>query len=239
MSTNKEKSYFRFHSFGFEKFAEDSLLKVRKQIYLNFFQKLKPSSTDLVLDVGVSAQDHPASNFFEQYYPWSHNLTALGLGDFKVLEKIYPGLSYIKGDGKHLPFPDKHFDWVFSHAVVEHVGNETDQISFVGELIRVAKKGIFVTSPNRLHPLEFHTGFPLFHYLPKRIHLWIYSLLGKKFYSSEENLNLLFPNTFRKVMMGALALAQIKNYKLEKQYVYWLGLPSNTLFLLTFNDDVH
>ena len=39
--------------------------------------------------------------------------------------------------------------------------------------------------------IDFHTQIPLIHWLPKNIHRKILSLIGLKFYSKEENLNLL------------------------------------------------
>jgi hypothetical protein len=85
MKTNKTESYFKFSSFGFTNFANNSLIYVRESIFNKFLEESNINSTDLVLDVGVSAQDHQSSNFFEQYYPFKNNLTALGLGDFQDL----------------------------------------------------------------------------------------------------------------------------------------------------------
>ncbi|WP_167884454.1 methyltransferase domain-containing protein [Leptospira ilyithenensis] len=231
MAVNKDSSYFRFNSLGLSSLAERSLKLVRQRIYNQFAAIANVTEKIKVLDVGVSAQDHPSSNFFEQYFPYKNNITALGLGDFKELEKIYPGLTYVKGDGRILPFSDKSFDWVFSHAVIEHVGNSSNQEAFIAELIRVSKKGVFLTSPNRLHPLEFHTGLPLFHYFPKALHLKIYKILGQSFYCTEENLNLLFPSDFKDRIDAAFRLIGVSESAVVKRnFAYWLGLPSNTLY---------
>ncbi len=63
----------------------------------------------------------------------------------------------VKADGCDLPFESESFDWVFSNAVIEHVGNFKKQKQFADEIRRVAAKGYFVTTPNKFFPLEPHT----------------------------------------------------------------------------------
>src|SRR6266436_5854265 len=75
----------------------------------------------------------------------------------------------IKADGRDLPFESRSFDWVFSNAVIEHVGSWEDQIRFANEIRRVSSKGYFVTTPNKFFPLEPHTLLPFYQFLPARI----------------------------------------------------------------------
>jgi hypothetical protein len=91
----------------------------------------------------------------------------------------------------NLPFDNEAFDWVFCDAVIEHVGNADRQYLLLKELMRVARKGIFVTTSNRWHPFEFYTALPFLHWLPSS--LWKGSLrfLGKKTWTRESMLNLL------------------------------------------------
>lgn len=49
-------------------------------------------------------------------------------------------------DGYHLKFPDNHFDIISSVDVLEHV-DEYDK--FLKELMRVSKRGVFISTPNR------------------------------------------------------------------------------------------
>ena len=44
-------------------------------------------------------------------------------------------------DGRSLPFETGSFEWVFSNAVIEHVGGWKDQVRFAQEIRRVAAKG--------------------------------------------------------------------------------------------------
>ena len=46
---------------------------------------------------------------------------------------------------------------MFSNAVIEHVGDEADQRSFVAEHERVGARWV-MTTPNRWCPIESHTG---------------------------------------------------------------------------------
>ena len=233
MNINKSDSYFKFSSFGLSNLANKSLAKVRKDVFTKFKDESKFLETDSILDVGVSAQYHPTSNFFEQYYPYKNNLTALGLGDFKELEALYPGITYVQGNGSELPFESSSFDWIFSHAVIEHVGNNKNRISFIKELLRVSKKGVILTTPNRLHPLEFHTGLPLIHYFPKYIHRFVYNILGKKFYAKEENLNLFTPKEIRNIVSKTIVEENLDGLvRIKLAYTYWLGLPSNIIVVL-------
>lgn len=78
-----------------------------------------------------------------------------------------PCIRTVHGDARALPFGAQSFDWVFSNAVIEHVGGRQDQIRFANEIRRVALKGYFVTTPNKFFPIEQHTLFPFYQFLPK------------------------------------------------------------------------
>jgi Methyltransferase domain len=72
----------------------------------------------------------------------------------------------IRADGCALPFRTNSFDWVFSNAVIEHVGNLMRQRRFADEIRRVAARGYFVATPNRHFPIEPHTLLPFYQFLP-------------------------------------------------------------------------
>lgn len=90
-----------------------------------------------------------------------------------------------------LPFENESFDWVFCEAVIEHAGNPERQYLLLQELMRVARKGIFVTTSNRWHPIEFYTALPLLHWLPASLWKRLLKFLGKHVWASESMLNLL------------------------------------------------
>ncbi len=75
----------------------------------------------------------------------------------------------ILADGCYLPFRSRAYDWVFSNAVIEHVGDWQRQKLFADEIRRVSAKGYFVATPNRYFPIEPHTLLPFYQFLPVEI----------------------------------------------------------------------
>jgi len=81
------------------------------------------------------------------------------------------------GAGENLPFPDRSFDLVLSHEVIEHV---QDDRAAVQEIVRTLRPGgrLILFCPNRGYPFEthgiywrgrYHFGnIPLVNYLPRR-----------------------------------------------------------------------
>ena len=53
-----------------------------------------------------------------------------------------------------LPFDDEAIDWVACHELLETCGSFERQVRLLRELLRIAKKGVFVSTPNRWHPLS-------------------------------------------------------------------------------------
>lgn len=88
-----------------------------------------------------------------------------------------------------LPYADDEFDWVFCNEVLEHAGGPARQYVLVQELYRVARKGVFLTTENRHHPIEFKTGLLFIHLLPD--HWWrrLLKWFGKGKWASESMLN--------------------------------------------------
>lgn len=121
-----------------------------------------------VLDVGVSSIEWTDSiNFFTRYFAdsdFSREYVGLGIQDLGDLASKYSGLTYVQYGGGRFPFQDQSFEWVFSNAVIEHVGDRADQLYFLQEMLRVGRN-VFFTTPNRYFPIELHTNVPLFHIL--------------------------------------------------------------------------
>ena len=134
-----------------------------------FLSLLHPGPETSVVDVGVT--DAPfgggsTDNFFEALYPWPERITGVGHTDLSRFSAAFPAVRAVRADGRELPFADGEFDLGFSNAVVEHVaGGREGQRQFVHELCRVSKR-VFVTTPNRMFPLEVHTLLPFVHWLP-------------------------------------------------------------------------
>jgi SAM-dependent methyltransferase len=147
-------------------------LRSRRRKMKHFFDFIQPTEETTVVDVGVA--DAPfgegegqalTHNFFEALYPWPERITAVGNVPLDNFARAFPQIPRVVADGRELPFADGEFDVAFSNAVVEHVGGRDDQERFVLELCRVATR-VFLTTPNRLFPLDPHTLLPVVHWLP-------------------------------------------------------------------------
>jgi Methyltransferase domain len=196
----------------------------RRKMYERFLSATAIAPDESLLDVGVTSdQTYESSNYVEAWYPYKHKITAVGLDDASFLELRYPGLAYRRADGRELPFADGSFDVVHSSAVLEHVGSFANQQHFVEELTRVARRAVFLTTPNRWFPIEFHTVLPLVHWLPKSTFRRLLSGTRYRFFALEENLNLLDAAELRQICAGL----RVKRARVESQRL--LGLASNLL----------
>jgi ubiquinone/menaquinone biosynthesis C-methylase UbiE len=136
--------------------------KFRTQKCDLFFNRLRPRRGDSLLDVGGGTGIHGE---FGRMYRYFSVVQVINL-DPQVIEE--EGLKHVKcdmADGCCLPFRNRSFDWVFSNAVIEHVGGAARQQRFAEEIRRVARKGYFVATPNRYFPVDPHTLIPFYQFL--------------------------------------------------------------------------
>jgi ubiquinone/menaquinone biosynthesis C-methylase UbiE len=164
----------------------------RHRMYERFLSDTRVDTPDTILDVGVTSdRSYSGSNYVEAWYPEKSRITAVGIEDASFLEDLYPGVSSIQANGLDLPFRDNSFEVVHSSAVLEHVGTFKNQTKFISECARVARKAVFLTTPNRWFPVEFHTVLPLVHWFPKPIFRNLMRRTGRHFFAEEANLNLM------------------------------------------------
>ena len=193
-------------------------------MYARFLERTSIQPHETLLDVGVTSdQTYETSNYVEAWYPHKGKITAVGVDDAAFLEQRYPGITYRRADGRNLPFADNSFDVVHSSAVLEHVGSFANQRSLIEELTRVAKRVVFLTTPNRWFPVEVHSVLPFVHWLPKP---WFRRLLrGTRygFFALEENLNLLD----RREILQLCSQLRGATVSIESQRL--LGMASNLL----------
>jgi hypothetical protein len=148
-----------------------------------FMETMRPTAETTVVDVGVSdggygADELGTANFFEALYPWPERITAVSTQYLTVFQQAFPKVTAVRADGRALPFPDDSFDVGFSNAVVEHLSDLQSQRAFVSELCRVSRR-VFLTTPNRLFPLDTHTLVPLAHWLSDARRDAVYRRLGR------------------------------------------------------------
>jgi Methyltransferase domain len=149
-------------------------LRSRRRKFRLFMEEIGPTAQTTVVDVGVAdapfgtGEGQAATyNFLEAMYPWRDRITAVSVDDLPHFREAFPEIPTIQADGRRLPFDDRQFDVGFSNAVVEHLGDRASQQEFVRELCRVANR-VFVTTPNRLFPIDPHSLLPFVHWLPER-----------------------------------------------------------------------
>ncbi|MDB5423579.1 MAG: hypothetical protein JWQ29_995 [Phenylobacterium sp.] len=199
----------------------------RRRMFQHFLHATGIAEDDTLLDVGATSErSYESSNYVEAWYPHKAKITAVGIDDASFLEEQYPGMKFVMADGRDLPFKDGEFDVVHSSAVLEHVGSFQHQVDFISECARVARKAVYLTTPNRWFPIEFHTVLPLVHWLPKP---WFRSLMagtGREFFAEESNLNLMGAGDLRRAAEAALS---DKGYRFEVASAALAGWPSNLL----------
>ena len=196
----------------------------RRRMYEKFISLSGVTGDDTILDVGVTSdQTFESSNYLEAWYPNKRAITAAGKDDASFLRRLYPGMRFVFADGLDLPFADRSFDVVHSSAVLEHVGRAANQRRFIGECCRVARRAVFMTTPNRWFPVEFHTTLPLVHWLPKPTFRSILRGMGSDFLADEQNLNLM---TAGELLAAARAFGSFSS---EVFTVSLAGWPSNLL----------
>jgi predicted SAM-dependent methyltransferase len=198
-SRHNARDYYSFNN-PLSGLAANIGLQTRMKIYKVFLELHSPNGSHKVIDVGVTPDESFAeSNFFEELYPYKHNITAAGIEDASHLEKKYGGIRFLKlkpnkendliDEKNNTKIQDNTYDILFCNAVLEHVGSREQQKRFFSECVRISRQA-FITTPNRWFPVEMHTIIPFLHWLPMKIFRKILKILKKDFMADEQNLNL-------------------------------------------------
>lgn len=128
-----------------------------------FIEKIRPVSSDTLLDIGGSTG---ITGEFLGLYSYFNKIVILNLRPVNPIVEIDTKSDLILADGCFMPFLSYSFDFVFSNAVIEHVGPWQRQKMLADEIRRVAKKGYFIATPNRYFPIEPHTLLPFYQFMP-------------------------------------------------------------------------
>ena len=186
---------------------------------------MKPKSGSTILDVGFNDEEYSATdNYLEKNYPHLDNVTALGIESGEKFAERYPDVNTVTYDGKIFPFADQSFDICWSNAVLEHVGERSDQIRFLQEAKRAAKKS-FITTPNKYFPIEVHTRIPLLHLVSNRLFESTARLIGKD-WATGDYMNLLGARDLKKILKDA----GIVEYKIIKNSFFGFVLDFVIIF---------
>jgi hypothetical protein len=205
-------------------------LAARKRMFAAWEAFAGPLAGKSVLDVGSTPdRERRDSNCM---VPWLHEQRAevslYSPEDLQGLSAVFPYARILPsaGFGAAIPAADRSYDWTVSSAVLEHAGGPEAQTAFIADCARVAH-GIFLTTPNRWHWLEFHTKLPLLHWLPREAHRAVLRTIGLETWARESHLRLVGRSELKAMAVAALGSA----FRIEVEAVWTLGMPSNLVLL--------
>lgn len=204
-------------------------MQISRERKLNHFYYLFQDGMT-VLDVGVSTESRegiPERNYFLKYFRYAPEYyTGLGIQDMSRMEEFFPGKRFVQYPGGQFPFKEREFDWVFSNAVIEHVGDNEAQVYFLNEMLRVADN-VFFTTPNKYFPFESHANILLLHWNNALFRKWCKK---NRSWLSKDNLNLFSYYRLKNLLISSNA----SSYVIDKNR--FLGLPMT--FTVTCKADI-
>lgn len=170
---------------------EKILSSQRRKMFDAFMVFKQGSAQDTMLNVGMMAT--PLVDSENYLLAWSSPQDRQRITSYEIPPP--PQLraaraSHRQSESIQLPFANGEFDWVFCNELIERVGGFERQYELVKELSRVARKGVFITTSNRKHPIEFNTALPFIHWLPSSWWRRILAWLGKNLWVIGSSLNL-------------------------------------------------
>ncbi len=106
-----------------------------------------------MLDVGCGI-----GTYVRRFRQYSDDVHGIEVEEERVAEASAELPNIVHAFGEDLPYPDDHFDLVFSNEVIEHV--DDDRLT-AAEMVRVTRPGgiIVAFAPNRLYPFETHGAY--------------------------------------------------------------------------------
>ena len=193
----ENKIYSAFHL----SFVEKIILKKRLEMKNKIEENINLNNINSICDVGTTEDtSNKSSNFLIKSFTnikIKNSITDQLIKDEFFNNKIQASITAVL-------HPDQinqlKSDISFSSATIEHVGCRNNQIKMVENMINLSKRYIIITTPNKFHPIEFHTKLPFFHFLPKVIYKMLLKLIGYSYFSKKENLNLLSVHDFSKIL---------------------------------------
>ena len=211
----------------FYKKIQKIIINKRDEFFNLFLKTTNYSNSKSIIDIGTTPSVDDEQNIFLEKVKNNFNVTCLSTQDCRILKKKFKNIkNIIIGDGKNTNFKDNSFDITHSNATIEHVGSFENQLSFVKEMIRISKESVFIQTPNRFHPIEFHTILPFIHWFPKKIHRKILKYIKFDFYSKEKNLNLLSVKDLKNIC----EILKVKQYQIFKIKLFFF--TSNLILVI-------
>ncbi len=218
---NIKQIYSTNHNSFFDKIITKKRLEI---IYLlNYY--FKDQTFEDALDIGTTNDTSKSSNFIIKNLK---NIKSYkSISNQRINSQFFSKnlTKSITEDLTDKEIEDFKSELVISNATIEHVGNFENQINMCKNIIKLSKKYFVISTPNRFHPIEFHTKLPLIHWLNKNLHRKILKILKLNFLSKEENLNLLSQKDL------VLIMKKLNFNKYEIKKIKFLTFSSNLILI--------
>ena len=214
----KNKIYSAFHL----SFIEKLILKKRIEMKKKIEENINFENINSICDVGTTEDiSNKSSNFLIKSF--TNIKTKNSITDQLIKDDIFKNKiqTSITSNLQPAQVNQLKSDISFSSATIEHVGSRDNQKKMIENMINLSKKYIIITTPNKFHPIEFHTKLPLLHFLPKIIYKSLLNLVGYSYFAKVENLNLLSVDDLSKI------LNMFSNIKFKIIKIKLFGFTSN------------
>jgi hypothetical protein len=174
------------------KFLDNIVLKKRKEMFEIIKKSIDLNSINSVLDVGTTSDNSLQSSNFLIKQLKSIKIKK-SISDQKILNDDFFDMTFEGSITENLndSFENLKSDLIVCSATIEHLGNFSAVKKGIDNIVNLTNKYFIITTPNRHHPIEFHTKIPFIHFLPKEFYRKLLEFFGNEFFSKEENLNLL------------------------------------------------
>jgi len=241
MKFNNETYAHQIQLGWLDKLVDSFVVKKRNDMWKNVVNSdntrnyLELSEVKNCLDVGTTSDEHyESSNFFLRKLSQNieistfsnQKISKIFKVDFLPIHKSYQGsiCSQIKIAEK--------FNLVICSATLEHVGSFENQKLAIANLMQLTDKYLFITVPNRWHPIEFHSRLPLVHWLPKKVWRKIFrQFKSLENLSVEDNLNFISPKIIKAIILENPRVMEIKVHRTSL-----FGFISNFAILAIMHD---
>jgi len=210
------------------KFLDKIVLKKREEMFDIIKKNINLDNIKSVLDVGTTSDNLlESSNFLIKQFEFIK--IKKSISDQKILNDNYFDITFNGSITENLNdnFESLKSDLLICSATIEHLGNLSDIKKGLDNIVNLSNKYFIITTPNRYHPIEFHTKIPFIHFLPKKLYRKLLMFFGDKFFSKEENLNLLSKKDLKNLM------SDYKNISYSIYKVKLFGFTSNFIIVGT------
>ena len=221
------KNIFTYSSYRF-KFLDNIVLKKRKEMFEIIKKNINLNNVNSVLDVGTTSDNLlESSNYLIKQLKFIK--IKKSISDQKISNDNFFDITFNESITENLNynFENLRSDLLVCSATIEHLGSLGDIKKGVNNIVNLSNKYFVITTPNRYHPIEFHTKIPFIHFLPKKIHRKLLMLFGHEFFSKEENLNLLSKKNLINLM------GDYKNISYTINEIKLFGFVSNFIIVGT------